>query len=548
MKKLIVLSLFFNLSADELIWNSKKIDNLPLFSSIQAKNKKVENKKFLSDFGKEIKKEIKATIPTKEAPKPQVSSANKAECRNPYIDQNLTNVYNNKDLNNKTIDLALSASASAQDAIEIISSMVEVDISLDQSIKGSFGKKVFTNKSAGQILKQLLPYNNPPLTLIKDGGTYQVVEESKAKEVISKMQNQLDMKTFVLENADPSNVLCEEILSFWKVATASDKCSELEIKGAKIFARGSKDQLRKLEDFLNKIDVPTTQVKIDFVLAATDKQFGLDFGINWSGIYNRHQSIVKSKTSFGLSGLGGIVKDTPTPTKPLSETLGDLFVDPTNLAVNLSNNVFSNLLNASLGGNTISVPIVFGGPDLNLARLNLMINAAEAEYKLKVLQRPTMITLDRETVIINLGRNIPIITNIQDSVESTVRTVSTFNYKETGVSIAVTPIVSPDKKNVSLDIVVEDSEMTSGSTRVTPTGVMTDPPVFEVLKMKSRIQLKNQQTAIAGGLSRNSEVSSKRNVPIVSKVPVFGKLFKSSSRAEQNTENFIFITPTIITK
>ena len=159
-----------------------------------------------------------------------------------------------------------------------------------------------------------------------------------------------------------------------------------------------------------------------------------------------------------------------------------------------------------------------------------------------------MVTLDKETVTIMLGRNIPIITNIQDSVENTVRTVSTFNYKETGVNISVTPVISPDKKSVSLDIFIEDSEMTSGSTKVTATGIMQDPPVFEVLKMKNRIQLNNQQTVIIGGLSRSSEVESKRNVPIISKVPVFGGLFKSSSRAHQNTENFIFITPTIITK
>ncbi len=536
--------------ADELIWNEKKLENLPLFSSVQAKNKKTETKQLLSDFGKEVKKELKVKpTPKQNIPTDKPTENNsKQDCPNSYTQKSLIDAYSSKDLTSKKISLSLSASATITEAIEILSKLSNIDIFVDQSITGSFGKQIFKDKTAGQILKHLLPYSNRPLTLIQDTGGYQVVEESKAKEIISKIKNQLDTQTFILENADPSTKLKEEILSYWKIITAEDKCADLSIQETKIFARGRKDQLKQLESFLSQIDVPTTQVKIDFVIAATDKQFGLDFGINWSGIYNRHQSIIQNKTPFGLAGLGGIVKDMPTPTEPLSETLGNLFVDPTNLAVNLSNNVFSNLLNASLGGNTITVPIVFGGPDLNLSRLNLMINAAEAEYKLKVFQRPTIVTLDKETATIMLGRNIPIITNIQDSVENTVRTVSTFNYKETGVNISVTPIISPDKKSVSLDIFIEDSEMTSGSTRVTATGIMQDPPVFEVLKMKNRIQLNNQQTAIIGGLSRNSEVESKRNVPVISKVPVFGSLFKSSSKAQQNTENFIFITPTIITK
>lgn len=553
MKKLLFLTyITLNLHADELILNEQAIDDLPLFSSVQAKNRKTDTKKLVNDIGKEFQKELSLKLAPKKSPQKKESNdkqeqKNKdGDCPTSFAQKNLSSVYDSTDINDKTFSVSLSSSAKISEASEIIGKLAGIDIYVDTNIKGNFGKQTFKEKTAGQILKHLLPYNNPPLALIKDDGGYQIVEESKAKEVLAKLKNQLDAQNFVLRNADPSDIIKEEIQNFWKITTANDKCTDLIIQNNRIFARGRKDQLSQLEGFIKKIDVPTTQVKIDFVLAASDKQIGLDFGINWSGIYNRHKTIIENKTSFGLAGLGGVVKDVPEPTKPLSETLGNLFVDPTNLALNLSNNVFSSLLNSSLGGNTITVPIVFGGPDLNLARLNLMINAAEAEYKIKVFQRPTMVTLDKETVTISLGRNIPIITNIQDSVDSTVRTVSTFNYKETGVNISVTPIVSPDKKTVSLDLFIEDSEMSGGSTKVTPTGIMTDPPVFEVLKMKNRIQLKNQQTIIVGGLSKNTEVNSRRDVPIISKVPVFGGLFRSKSNAQQNTETFIFITPTII--
>ena len=541
--RLFVLSTTIYALNGDIPITEKEISNLPLYSSVDNKNKKTNTDNFLKNIGLQIQKNLKQNKANgQKTPQKQTS-----ECPNTFIQHSLSNVYKHPEINCKKITLRLSSSANIFETIKLINKLANLDITVDQNIHGSFGRQEFKDKTVGQILMNLLPYHSPALALIKNTAGFQITEESKARDILAKTKDQISTLCFELECADPSEKLKEEIYSFWKITIGNDKCAEISMNNTKIFARGRAHQLSKLKEFLENIDTQTTQVKIDLVIASTDKQFGLDFGINWSGIYNRHKTIVENNTSFALAGLGGVVDDIPEPTKPLSKRLGDLFVNPANLGVNLSNNIFSNLLNASLGGNTITVPIVFGGPDLNLARLNLIINAEEAEYKLKVFQRPTMVTLDKETVTISLGRSIPIITNIQDSSESTIRMLSTFNYRDIGVNISVTPVISPDKKSVSLDLLIESSELSSGSTRVTPGGIQTDPPVFEMLKMKNRIQLNNQQTAIIGGLSRNLNITSKRNVPIISQLPVVGALFRSTSNAEQKTETFIFITPTIIT-
>ena len=164
MNKLIILIIICNAYADELIWDEKKLENLPLFSSVQSKNKKKETKQLLSDLSSKIKKELTVKV----AAKPTTAHTSKPEskekaldCPEPYIQKRLSHVYSQKDISCKKINLSLSASATISEAIEIISRLSGIDIFVDQNIKGSLGMHIFKDKSVSQILKHLLSMDCP---------------------------------------------------------------------------------------------------------------------------------------------------------------------------------------------------------------------------------------------------------------------------------------------------------------------------------------------------------------------------------------------------
>ena len=53
-------------------------------------------------------------------------------------------------------------------------------------------------------------------------------------------------------------------------------------------------------------------------------------------------------------------------------------------------------------------------------------------------------------------------------------------------------------------------------------------------------------TVIIGGLIAENALETKKFVPILSKIPILGKLFQSTSIEKEQRELLIFITPTIV--
>ena len=143
----------------------------------------------------------------------------------------------------------------------------------------------------------------------------------------------------------------------------------IEEERRQIFLRGYPKNIEEFKAFLCDADKVVTQIKIDAIIIFAHKDYDFDFGINWSGIYNRENTIKKECSAFDFVGLGGRLDDFPTPTKPIGPRFGDLFVDPANFAINL----FTRAFHSQRDGNKkhcdkgfITLPFVFGGADLNL--------------------------------------------------------------------------------------------------------------------------------------------------------------------------------------
>lgn len=62
------------------------------------------------------------------------------------------------------------------------------------------------------------------------------------------------------------------------------------------------------------------------------------------------------------------------------------------------------------------------------------------------------------------------------------------------------------------------------------------------------VLVKDGETTVIGGLYKNARRANEYSVPFLSKIPVIGWFFKSKSRAEENEELLIFITPRILKK
>ncbi|OGB83227.1 hypothetical protein A3F66_02720 [candidate division TM6 bacterium RIFCSPHIGHO2_12_FULL_32_22] len=536
-----------------------------LLSNIQKYNEAQQRDALAHKITTDVSKEIKGT--PKEVPdiqpeqKPDIEPATEPQSENIIcID---TQEFLNKifDENELATNLSIKTKrGDIQEVLGLIGKSSGIDLAIDEDVKGKCGELSFKDTTLGNVLRYICTHNKPQLSLIKDMNIWRILLRNKAEEYLK--QNAKHIKTIPATSKQvaktPQEIYEQHAIDIrhaqvndnfkthtekvWQTIVGKDANSMISVddQTRKIFIRGKSKDIMEFKNFIANIDQSIPKVKIDVAILFVDKTYSFDFGINWSGIYNRQNSIVKQNKPFGFVGLGGQLTDFPTPTQPVSASTGKLFVNPNNLAINIFSSIF-----ADLATTLVTLPFVFGGPDLNLRRLNLLLNAAEINQNAKVVSKPSLLVTNNQVAKILVGSSIPIYTTIQDVVQSSVRSLSTINYKDIGISIQIKPMVSKDKKFVDLDIFIEVTEQSGGGTTTNFQGINENPPTFTVLKLKNRVMLENGQTVVMGGVTAERDTDLVQDVPYLSKLPLIGSLFTAQLKKKEEEERFIFITPTI---
>jgi type II secretory pathway component GspD/PulD (secretin) len=354
----------------------------------------------------------------------------------------------------------------------------------------------------------------------------------------------------------------QKITEAWQQISAGDPKAFMNVNhnNASVIVKGEEQAVVDLENYITSLDKPIVQVRVDAIILFAQRNYNFDIGFDWSGIYNRAQSIINSANPFGFVGLGGSLQDIPKPTLPIdayyvnsngqpstgSSPNSNLFVNPTNFAINLFNKAFSVTTADNAGSSYLQLPFVFGGPDLNLRRLNLVLSVAESESKVKIVSRPSVLTSSGQKAVVTIGQQLPMQQSAINSSTGAVYKGSQIVYKSVGIGLTVTPIVGADNKTINLTINIEDLEIISGSTQSNADGIMTNPPVLSDLAVTNIVTLKSGQTTVIGGLAKRTDKLTKNQIPWIYKIPVLGNLFKASLTADIELEQFIFITPTIV--
>src|SRR5262249_21228095 len=66
-------------------------------------------------------------------------------------------------------------------------------------------------------------------------------------------------------------------------------------------------------------------------------------------------------------------------------------------------------------------------------------------------------------------------------------------------------------------------------------------------QVKTEVVVKDQQTAVLGGLMKDRLTSSETKVPLLGDIPVLGYFFKQTTKRVEKTNLLVFLTPYVIT-
>ncbi|WP_020591938.1 type II secretion system protein GspD [Kiloniella laminariae] len=134
---------------------------------------------------------------------------------------------------------------------------------------------------------------------------------------------------------------------------------------------------------------------------------------------------------------------------------------------------------------------------------------------------------------------VPVAT--QSSVSNTdpnAPTVNTIEFRDTGVVLQVTPRVNTSGI-INLEIEQEVSDVVSTTT----SGI--DSPTIQQRKVSSHVVVKSGESITLGGMIRDSQTDKESGLPVLSGLPVIGKLFGNTDNDHKRTELLIIITPRI---
>lgn len=173
---------------------------------------------------------------------------------------------------------------------------------------------------------------------------------------------------------------------------------------------------------------------------------------------------------------------------------------------------------------------------------DVRLRALAEEGKLKVLATPRILTLDNEEASINVGKQVPFVTNSRQTPEGSI--INTIQYQDVGILLRVTPHVN-DEGVVTMEIHPEISDIASEAEAV-PISEGVTSPTFNRSAADATVAVRAGQTVVLGGLIREFKDEKTSGVPILKDIPLLGILFSNTRRVNQRRELMIFITPHVV--
>lgn len=174
-------------------------------------------------------------------------------------------------------------------------------------------------------------------------------------------------------------------------------------------------------------------------------------------------------------------------------------------------------------------------PDVRVA-----LNTLAAVTDINVVSSPKLLTLNNKAATLQVGDQIPIITQSARSVDSTTApVVNSVQFRDTGILLNVTPRIG--RGGV---IVLEVSQEVSDAVETTTSGI--DSPTIKQRRIETTVAIRNGQTVVLGGLMRESRTVGDSGVPVLKDIPLIGAAFRDNSDNRGKTELLIFIRPRIL--
>ncbi len=262
------------------------------------------------------------------------------------------------------------------------------------------------------------------------------------------------------------------------------------------------------------------QVNVDVTIAEINSNDARSLGVQYGTA-----SLTSENVNYtGVNGAGGTPvigpNGVPLQAKNITRTINPTF----NQGIALAGNGFLGL-----------------GPTGFLDPFRVRINALVNNNRARILSAPSTTVLSGRTATFQVGGQVPI-----PAISTVGANGSTTGivFKDYGILLDVVPNALPNGV-VTLRIRTEVSQPDFAN-GVTPPGGGSPIPGFQRRSTVTEVTVPPNGVLSLSGLIRSEDTRTESGVPILSKIPIIGSLFKSKDFRTNKTELVIFVRPRVL--
>jgi hypothetical protein len=248
--------------------------------------------------------------------------------------------------------------------------------------------------------------------------------------------------------------------------------------------------LKKLATLIDHLDVPIPEVHIEGKIIEVDQDDSKSLGIKWGYTQNSSDGTQQTILGFGASQGGAAT---------------------------------AQIINSQ-----------------TLSSLNATVDALVSKNHANVISSPSITVKDGQAASVQGVDTIPIpqSTTIFNSAGNP-STSLTFTNQQIPINLGVTPQIRKEDKKIEMLVSFQLTTATGPSLNGAP-----EPTTQQTLQ--TTVMVSDGETAVIGGLSKDSWTEKTSQVPVLGDIPLLGLLFKGKSTEKIKNDIIIFITPTIV--
>ena len=357
-------------------------------------------------------------------------------------------------------------------------------------------------------IKDLIDYLDIPL---EQSGNVRVMylEYADATEVA-------EVLTRVMQNLSR---LDDESSGRTRAANAAKSTIEADEGTNSLIITADTDEMAALEAVIARLDIRRAQVLVEAIIVEIDIVEGRELGLQW--LFANDSGLYGSNISQTQLGTNAAIASAILPEDAAS----------TEIAVRDLAGALSQVPGATLGWGVVD-------DDLTMTTI---LNALEKQGNTNILSTPSLLTLDNEEAFITVGQQVPFVTGNYTNTgaaNGVANPFQTIQRENVGVTLQVTPQIN-EGDSVVMDIVQEVSSISQQA-------LSASDLITNERKIETKVLAKDGDIVVLGGLVKDDIQDAQQGVPILSGIPVLGRLFRNDVVNVTKSNLLVFIRSTII--